>query len=85
MVTIDTIATDHAVEAVVPVRAGGVFSLDGVRTRLKLWWRRRRTRAHLYQLTELQLRDVGLTPDMVELEIRKSKLLLLDRPFQPPF
>ncbi len=85
MVTIDTIATDDAAEAVVPVRVGGVFSLDGVRTRLKLWWRRRRTRAHLCQLTELQLRDVGLTPDMAEREIRKSKLLLLDRPFQPPF
>lgn len=85
MVTIDTIPTDDAAEAVVPVRVGGVFSLDGVRARLKLWWRRRRTRAHLCQLTELQLRDVGLTPDMAEREIRKSKLLLLDRPFQPPF
>lgn len=85
MVTIDTIATDHAVETVVPVRVGGVFSLDGVRTRLTLWWRRRRTRAHLCQLTEMELRDVGLTPEMAEQEIRKSKLLLLDRPFQPPF
>lgn len=85
MVTIDTIATNHAVEAVVPVRADGVFSLKGVRASLQLWWRRRRTRAHLYQLTELELRDVGLTPEMAEREIRKSKLLLLDRPFQPPF
>ncbi|MDQ0421495.1 uncharacterized protein YjiS (DUF1127 family) [Peteryoungia aggregata LMG 23059] len=85
MVTIDTIATGHAVEAVVPAPVGAVFSLSGVMTRLKLWWRRRRTRAHLCQLTELQLRDVGLTPDMAEREIRKSKLLLLDRPFQPPF
>jgi uncharacterized protein YjiS (DUF1127 family) len=85
MVTIDAITTDHAVETVVPVRVGGVFSLDGVMIRLKLWWCRRRTRAHLYQLTELELRDVGLTPEMAEQEIRKSKLLLLDRPFQPPF
>ncbi len=85
MVTIDTISTDHSDEAVLPGPVAGVFSLDGVRTRLKLWWRRRRTRADLCQLTELQLRDVGLTPDMAEGEIRKSKLLLLDRPFQPPF
>ncbi len=85
MVTIDTITTHHAVEAVVPVRAAGVFSRNGVRTRLQLWWRRRRTRAHLLDLTEQQLRDVGLTPEMAEREIRKSKLLLLDRPFQPPF
>lgn len=85
MVTIDTIATDHAVEAVVPVRADGMFSLKGVRTRLQFWWRRRSTRAHLLDLTEQQLRDVGLTPEMAEREIRKSKLLLLDRPFQPPF
>jgi uncharacterized protein YjiS (DUF1127 family) len=85
MVTIDTISTDHAVEAVVPLRAGGAFSLDGVRTRLTLWWRRRRTRAHLSELTEQQLRDVGLTPEMAEREIRKSRLLLVDRGFQPPF
>jgi uncharacterized protein YjiS (DUF1127 family) len=85
VVTIDTIVTDQPVEAVVPVQAGGVFSLDRVRKRLSLWWRRRRTRAHLLDLTEQQLRDVGLTPEMAEREIRKSKLLLLDRPFQPPF
>lgn len=85
MVTIDTIGANRPVETAVPARVGAVFSLDGDRTRLKLWWRRRNTRAHLSELTEQQLRDVGLTPDMAEREIRKSKLLLLDRPFQPPF
>ncbi|MDR7027813.1 DUF1127 domain-containing protein [Rhizobium rosettiformans] len=47
--------------------------------------RRRRTRLHLAQLTEAQLRDVGLTPEMAEREIAKSRLLMLDRPYQPPF
>jgi uncharacterized protein YjiS (DUF1127 family) len=85
VVAIDTIASDQSVEAVLPVRADGAFSLKGVKAWLQLWWRRRRTRAHLSGLTEQQLRDVGLTPEMAEREIRKSKLLLLDRPFQPPF
>lgn len=50
-----------------------------------LWWRRRSTRVHLAQLTEDQLRDVGLSPEMAEREIRKSRLLLVERAYQPPF
>jgi uncharacterized protein YjiS (DUF1127 family) len=53
--------------------------------RLALWSRRRKTRVHLAELTEQQLRDVGLTPDMAEREIRKSRLLLVERGYQPPF
>ncbi|MBB5277071.1 uncharacterized protein YjiS (DUF1127 family) [Rhizobium rosettiformans] len=52
---------------------------------MTFWLRRRRTRLHLAQLTEEQLRDVGLTPEMAEREIGKSRLLMLDRPYQPPF
>ncbi|MFN3506375.1 MAG: DUF1127 domain-containing protein [Allorhizobium sp.] len=86
MVTIDTIVPEPSpcrvatsVGACVPSRT---LSL---RARLKLWWRRRRTRVHLSQLTEDQLRDVGLSPEMAEREIRKSRLLLVERAYQPPF
>jgi uncharacterized protein YjiS (DUF1127 family) len=52
---------------------------------LKRRWRRRTTRVHLSELTEQQLRDVGLSPEMAAREIRKSRLLLIERPYQPPF
>jgi len=40
---------------------------------------------HLSQLTEDQLRDVGLSPEMAEREMKKSRLLLVERAYQPPF
>jgi len=85
MVTMRTIVVDASVDPVTLERGRFAISLSGAMSRLALWWRRRRTRAHLSELTEQQLRDVGLTPEMAEREIRKSRLLLVERGFQPPF
>lgn len=86
MVTIETIASKASGD---PVRAGRrgwlATAIPAGGKALKLWWRRRGTRVHLSQLTEDQLRDVGLSPEMAEREVRKSRLLLVERPFQPPF
>ncbi|MDM8014592.1 MAG: DUF1127 domain-containing protein [Rhizobium sp.] len=67
-----------------PIRNEASSPLSSLARMLKLWWRVRKTRVLLSQLTEEQLRDVGLSPDMAEREIRKSRLLLIDRCFQPP-
>ncbi|MDZ7874205.1 MAG: DUF1127 domain-containing protein [Rhizobium sp.] len=67
-----------------PVRKEASSPFRGLARALKLWWRARKTRVQLSQLTEEQLRDVGLSPEMAAREIRKSRLLLLDRPVQPP-
>ncbi|WP_210251772.1 DUF1127 domain-containing protein [Agrobacterium sp. MA01] len=67
-----------------PIRNEASSPLSSLARMLKLWWRVRKTRVQLSQLTEEQLRDVGLSPDMAEREIRKSRLLLIDRCFQPP-
>ncbi len=86
MVTIETIGSKAAVAPVQPPRLVGLAAtLQVVWRALTLWRRRRTTRVHLSQLTEDQLRDVGLSPDVAEREIRKSRLLLVERPFQPPF
>lgn len=84
MVTMDTISVEEPCNAVDPAHTVPVFSLRGVRERLQLWWRRRKTRVRLSELSEQQLQDVGLSVEMAEREIRKSRLLLLDRPYQPP-
>ncbi|THV10994.1 DUF1127 domain-containing protein [Rhizobium rhizophilum] len=86
MVTIETITSNADNALVRPARSAWLAaSVRAVGEALKLWRRRRTTRVHLSQLTDEQLRDVGLSPDMAEREIRKSRLLLLDRPLQPPF
>ena len=86
MVTIDTIAPiDSRQQITLPVRKASSSPLSSLVRMLTLWRRRRTTRVHLSQLTEEQLRDVGLSSEMAAQEIRKSRLLLLDRPFQPPF
>lgn len=85
MVTIETIApSDSRHDIALPIRKEASSPLSSLALMLKLWWRGRKTRAHLSQLTEEQLRDVGLSPEMALREIRKSRLLLLDRPVQPP-
>ena len=85
MVTIDTIAPRPTRQKVaLPVRKGALLPFRGLARALKLWWRARSTRVQLSQLTEEQLRDVGLSAEMAAREIRKSRLLLLDRPVQPP-
>lgn len=86
MVTIETIVSKTGVTPVPPPRLACLAAIIQAAGRaLALWQRRRTTRVHLSQLTEDQLRDVGLSPDVAELEIRKSRLLLLERPYQPPF
>lgn len=86
MVTIETIGSKAVVAPVQPPRLAWLAATIQTAGRmLTLWRRRRTTRVHLSQLTEDQLRDVGLSPDMAEREIRKSRLLLVERPFQPPF
>lgn len=86
MVTIDTILSKGVRGS--GARAQSAWLFAGIRSFvqwLKLWKRRRATRVHLSQLTEHQLRDVGLTPDIADREIRKSRLLLIERRYQPPF
>ncbi|ODS52240.1 MAG: hypothetical protein ABS40_18765 [Agrobacterium sp. SCN 61-19] len=86
MMTMVTIGSEAGCEnSAVAVRGGMSSPARSFGERLRLWWRRRKTRAQLSQLTEDQLRDVGLSPEMALREIRKSRLLLLDRPVQPPF
>ena len=86
MVTIETIGSKAVVAPVqLPRLAWLAATLQAVWRALSLWQRRRATRVHLSQLTDDQLRDVGLSPDMAEREIRKSRLLLIERPYQPPF
>lgn len=85
MVTMETIGPEAGSEKIAVAGRGDRSSpARSFGVRLKLWWRGRRTRAHLSQLTEEQLRDVGLSPEMASREIKKSRLLLLDRPVQPP-
>jgi uncharacterized protein YjiS (DUF1127 family) len=86
MVTIETISSKAVVAPVQPPRLVGLAAtLQAVWRALTLWRRRRMTRVHLSQLTEDQLRDVGLSPDVAEREIRKSRWLLVERSYQPPF
>ncbi|EKF59694.1 hypothetical protein QWE_10737 [Agrobacterium albertimagni AOL15] len=86
MVTMETIGPKAGCDGIaVEVRGDLSSPVRSFGERLKLWWRRRKTRAHLSQLTEEQLLDVGLSPEMASREISKSRLLLLDRPVQPPF
>ena len=86
MVTIETIGSKTGVAPVQPPRLAWLAAtIQAAGRALALWQRRRTTRVHLSQLTEDQLRDVGLSPDVAEREIRKSRLLLLERPYQPPF
>lgn len=86
MVTIETIGSKAVVAPVRPPRLAWLAATIQTAGRvLALWQRRRTTRVHLSQLTDDQLRDVGLSPDLAEREIRKSRLLLLERPYQPPF
>ena len=87
MVTIETMSSRAPLERAPPDRSRGALakSVAALVRVMTSWLRRRRTRLHLAQLTEAQLRDVGLTPEMAEREIRKSRLLMLDRPYQPPF
>lgn len=85
MVTIETIAPSDSRQVIaLPIRKEVSSPLSSLARMLKLWWRARSTRVQLSQLTEEQLRDVGLSPEMAAREIRKSRLLLLDRPVQPP-
>lgn len=84
MVTIDTIAAEVPPKQA-SAAAGVALSVRGMGEWLKRRWRRRTTRVHLSELTEQQLRDVGLSPEMAAREIRKSRLLLIERPYQPPF
>ena len=85
MVTIDTMpSSDSRQKIALPIRNEASSPLSSLALMLKLWWRVRKTRVQLSQLTEEQLCDVGLSPDMAEREIRKSRLLLIDRCFQPP-
>jgi uncharacterized protein YjiS (DUF1127 family) len=86
MVTIETICSKAVVTPVQPPRLAWLAAtIQAAGRALALWRRRRTTRVHLSQLTEDQLRDVGLSPDVAEREIRKSRLLLVERPYQPPF
>lgn len=86
MVTIETIGSNAVVAPAQPPRlAWLVGTIKAAGRALALWRRRRTTRVHLSQLTEDQLRDVGLSPDVAEREIRKSRLLLVEWPYQPPF
>jgi uncharacterized protein YjiS (DUF1127 family) len=86
MVTIETIGSKTGVAPVQPPRLRWLAAtIQAAGRALALWRRRRTTRVHLSQLTEDQLRDVGLSPDVAEREIRKSRLLLVERPYQPPF
>ncbi|MFN3318124.1 MAG: DUF1127 domain-containing protein [Allorhizobium sp.] len=86
MVTIETIGSKAVVAPVQPPRLAWLSAtIQAARRALALWQRRRTTRVHLSQLTEDQLRDVGLSPDVAEREIRKSRLLLVERSYQPPF
>jgi uncharacterized protein YjiS (DUF1127 family) len=85
MVTIDTITSNSHNDPVRPARLARLMAIArAVVAALTLRRRQRRTRIHLAQLTEEQLRDVGLSPDMAEREIRKSRLLLVERLYQPP-
>jgi uncharacterized protein YjiS (DUF1127 family) len=85
MVTIDTIpSADSRQLFPLAIQKGASSPLSSLARMLKLWWRARKTRVQLSQLTEEQLRDVGLSSEMAAREIRKSRLLLLDRPVQPP-
>ena len=85
MVTIDTISPACTRQGnSTGVRKGVLSPFRRLGQRLRLWWRVRKTRVHLSDLTEDQLRDVGLSPEMAEREIRKSRLLLVERCFQPP-
>ncbi len=87
MVTIETMSSRAPSERASPDRSRGALAkpVAAFVLAMTFWLRRRRTRLHLAQLTEEQLRDVGLTPEMAEREIGKSRLLMLDRPYQPPF
>jgi uncharacterized protein YjiS (DUF1127 family) len=85
MVTIGSIAPVPEQETGASGREKVTRSLRDIGKRLALWWRRRRTRVHLSELTDQQLRDVGLSREMARREINKSRLLLIDRPCQPPF
>ncbi|PLK71329.1 hypothetical protein C0V73_12115 [Rhizobium sp. TH135] len=85
MVTIETIGSKAVVAPVQPPRLAWLAGTIQVAGRALALWRRRTTRVHLSQLTEDQLRDVGLSPDVAEREIRKSRLLLVERSYQPPF
>lgn len=84
MVTIDTIgaANGNRVEA----GREGVWS--GFWKRLAhafhLWRRQRVTRARLADLSDAQLRDIGLTFEQAQREVNKSRFLGVDRPVQPP-
>lgn len=85
MVTIDTIASTGGNAPVRRARLAWLRAIvRAVGPALKLWRRQRRTRIHLSHLTDAQLRDVGLSPDRAEREIRKSRLLLVERHYQPP-
>ena len=86
MVTIETIGSEPVVAPVQPPRfAWLAANIRAAGRAMALWLRRRTTRVHLSQLTEDQLLDVGLSPDVAGREIRKSLLLLVERPYQPPF
>ena len=85
MVTIETFASSDSHQVIaLPIRKEASSPSRSLARMLKLWWRARRTRVQLSQLTEEQLRDVGLSSEMASREIRKSRMLLLDRPVQPP-
>ncbi|WP_246780469.1 DUF1127 domain-containing protein [Rhizobium sp. AQ_MP] len=60
----------------------------GTQQRLIRWITRvfmlRRTRNQIADLTPDQLKDIGITPEEAMREIRRSRLLWIDRPLFPP-
>lgn len=84
MVTIETIrrATGSRVAAHEKIRPAFWSRCVEV---FHLWRRQRVTRARLADLSEAQLRDIGLTLEQAQREVNKSRFLGVARPVQPPY
>jgi uncharacterized protein YjiS (DUF1127 family) len=70
MSTIDTICAVEATPATGVLPARSFFG--GMVWRLSLWLRKRETRRNLRDLTDDQLRDIGLTRSEAMAEVSKS-------------
>ncbi|MDH4439092.1 MAG: DUF1127 domain-containing protein [Rhizobium sp.] len=65
-----------------PVKAGSLWR--PLVLRFLAWRGKARSRQDLHDLTEDQLRDIGLTVDQARRESRRSFLVRLDGPISPP-
>jgi len=85
MVTIDTIRSAQASDrenAIGPSRTQRIKPrVSPLLARFSRWWMIRSTRAHLAELDDAMLRDVGVTREAAAAELKRSIYLFYRTPF----